>query len=343
MSAFSVRPFEPGDEEGILAVFNRVFAEGNPAFVPRTPALWRHVFADNPAGIQGFVGLDADRRIVANYASIPAAAVVRGRRRLCTQAVDSCVDRAWRGSLRKQSLFVTIATEFIRHYGTPGREPCDDFMYGLPNEQAFPVGTRVIGYQPVHVPLPQLVREAEPAWIDALAREAAADGALAVEEIDAAGDPRTAALFARELAGWPLGIWRDAAWLRWRWRPRPDGVSYGALLARRGATPAAVLVYRLGWMGQAIVPLVDWVGGGNDRAALAALLAEIARRTLAAGGTRLVTWATPAMPHAATLAALGLRSEPSPFNLCIMTFAPEVGLEWARANWCLTMGDSDIY
>jgi Acetyltransferase (GNAT) domain len=340
MSSFSVRPFEPGDEQGILDLFNRVFAEGNPAFVPRTMATWRRIYSENPAGVQIFVGLDADRRIVANYSSQPAPAVVRGRRRLCTQAVDSCVDRAFRGSLRKQSLFVTIATEFIRHYSTPGRVPFDDYMYGFPNEQAFPVGTRIVGYKPVLVPLPQLVREPEPAWLEGLEREA---GGAQVEEIAANGPGPLPALFETHLAEWPLGVWRDAAWLQWRYAPRPDGLSYGALLARRAGQAVAAVVYRLGWMGQPIVPLVDWIGSGQDRAALAALLAEVGRRTRAAGGTRLVTWATPAMPHAATLAALGLRAEPSPFNLCIMTFAPECELEWARANWCLTMGDSDIY
>lgn len=340
MSSFSVRPYEPGDEEGILALFNRVFAEGNPAFTPRSPELWRRVYAENPYGIQGFVGLDADRNIVANYASIPGPAVVRGQRRLCTQAVDSCVDRAWRGSLRKHSLFVTIATEFIRYYSTPGREPFDDFMYGMPNEQAFPVGTRIVGYQPVHVPLPQLVREPEPAWIDALARQAQG---VEVDEVDPAADPRLPELFAAGLQATPLGLLREAAWLRWRYGPRPDGLSYGALLARRGSRPVAAVVYRLGWMGQPVVPLVDWIGGGGDRAALAALLERLARRTREGGGTRLLTWATPPMAHCATLQALGLRAEPSPFNLCIMTFAPGLELEWAKASWCLTMGDSDIY
>jgi hypothetical protein len=340
MSQFTVRPYEPGDEEGLLALFNRVFAEGNPAFVPRTMATWRRLYADNPAGVQIFVGLDADRRIVANYSSQPSAAVVRGRRRLCTQAVDSCVDRAWRGSLRKQSLFVTIANEFIRHYSTAGRAPFDDYMYGFPNEQAFPVGTRIIGYKPVHVPLPVLVREPDEAWLASLQREA--DG-VRVEEVAAQGPGPLPALFEAQMADWPLGIWRDEAWLRWRYGPRPDGLSYGALLARRGGRAVAAVVYRLGWMGQPVVPLVDWIGSGRDRGALAALLAEVGRRARAAGGTRLLTWATPPMPHAATLAALGLAAEPSPFNLCIMTFAPECELEWAKAHWCLTMGDSDIY
>jgi hypothetical protein len=343
MSSFTVRPFEPGDEEGLLALFNRVFAEGNPGFVPRTLETWRRIYAQNPFGTQIFVGLDAERRIVANYSSQPAPAAVRGRRRLCTQAVDSSVDRAWRGSLRKQSLFVTIATEFIRHFSTPGREPFDDYMYGFPNEQAFPIGTRIIGYKPVHVPLPVLVREPDEAWIAGLQREAAADKALRVEEVAAAGPSPLPALFERHVGDWPLGIWRDAPWFAWRFAPRPDGVSYGALLARRGSEAVAAVVFRLGWMGQPIVPLVDWIGSGRDRAALAALLAELARRARALGGTQLQTWVTPNMPHAATLAALGMRSQPSPFNLCIMTFAPELELEWAKANWYLTMADSDIY
>ncbi len=342
MSRFSVRPYEPGDEHGIVALFNRVFAEGNPAFVPRTLEAWRSIYLGNPAGLRVFVGLDADGSIVANYSGIPAVAVVRGERRTCTQAVDSCVDRAWRGSLRKQSLFVTIANEFIRHYTTDGREPFDDFMYGLPNEQAFPVGTRIIGYQPVHVPLHALVRELPPdapAWIDALRAQA---GDVSVAEGSAADLVDAAALFEAHLAEVPLGLWRDRAYLAWRYRPRDD-VQYRALLARRGGRLCGVLVLRLGWMGQPIVPLVDWIGPGADRDALAALLAAAARLALDAGGRRLETWITPAARHHATLLALGLASEPTRFNLCIMTFGPRCTLEWARSSWFFTMGDSDIF
>jgi hypothetical protein len=344
VSGFTVRPYEPGDEEGLLALFNRVFAEDNPAFVPRTMEAWRGIYLDNPAGMQTFTGLDADGRIVANYSAIPAAAVLRGQRVMCAQAVDSCVDKAWRGSLRKQSLFVTIATEFIRHYSTKGREPFDDYMYGLPNEKAFPIGTRIIGYQPVHVPLHALVRELSPdtdGWLAALEAEAAADG-VQVEAFAGADTQPAAALFERHLEEVPLGIWRDAAYLGWRYRPRPD-VQYEALLARRGGALVGVVVYRLGWMGQPLVPLVDWIGPGADRAAVAALLAAVARRARDAGARRLETWLTPNARHHATLSALGLRDEATRFNLCIMTFGPRLQLEWAKANWCFTMGDSDIF
>jgi hypothetical protein len=342
MSSFHVRPYEPGDEQGIVDLFNRVFSEGNPSFEPRTLDEWKGIYLDNPAGMQTFVGLDSDGRIVANYSSIPAACSVRGQRRLCTQAVDSCVDKAWRGSLRKNSLFVTIATDFIRHHSTPGREPFDEYMYGLPNEQAFPVGTRIIGYKPVHVPLMALahdVGEGTPAWLDQLIGRA---GPVTVEEFTGQDPAEIVALFEQSLEEVPLGLWRDGPYLAWRYRSRP-GVQYRALLARREGRLAGVLILRLGWMGQPLVPLVDWIGPGGDGQALAALLAAAGRMAVEAGGRRLETWITPNTRHHATLLDLGLVSEATRFNLCIMTFGADFDLEWAKANWFFTMGDTDIF
>src|SRR5262249_17522373 len=42
---YVIRPFQPGDEEGILATFNAVFGENDPAFVPRTREEWDWAFA----------------------------------------------------------------------------------------------------------------------------------------------------------------------------------------------------------------------------------------------------------------------------------------------------------
>lgn len=341
MSSFSVRPYEPGDEQGLLDLFNRVFSEDNPDFAARSMDTWRAIYLDNPAGVQTFVGTDSDGTIVANYSSIPAACVLAGERRMCTQAVDSCVDRAWRGSLRKNSLFVTIAREFIGHFSTPGREPFDEYMYGMPNEQAYPVGTRIVGYKPVLVPFPALVREPDEAWLADLER-AAADGGVTVGSYDLAVPAEAAALFERHLGQVEFGLWRDEAYLSWRYAPRA-GVSYGALAARRGTELVGVLIYRLGWMGQPIVPLVDWIGPGDDSAALAGLTAAAGRLCREAGGRRLETWLTPAARQHAALSALGFGTEDTRFNLCIMTFGSGFDLAWAKDHWFFTMGDSDIF
>ena len=50
MSDYVIRPYAKGDEHGILATFNAVFAEGKEDFVPRTLDQWRWAFEDNPAG-----------------------------------------------------------------------------------------------------------------------------------------------------------------------------------------------------------------------------------------------------------------------------------------------------
>lgn len=341
MSSFDVRLYEPGDEDGILDLFNRVFAEGNPAYVPRGMDTWKHIYLGNPAGHEILVATDPDGAIIANYSAIPTHCNVRGQRLRCAQAVDTCVDAAWRGSLRRNSVFVTIAKRYVELFGQTNEAYTNEYMFGLPNEKAFPVGTRIIGYKPVHCPLLRQSKIFEEAWIDELA--ARAEG---VEVVESDGNDEDLAaleaLYLEHLASTPLAAWKDAAHLAWRYRDWPD-VDYRFLIARRDGRPEAALVFRLGWMGQPLVPLVDWIGRGDDPALLAGLLAAVAGMAHQAGGRHLETWATPPMAHRATLLDLGFTEDPSPFNLCIMDFSEHFDFEWAKAHWILTMGDSDIY
>lgn len=341
MSSFDVRLFEPGDEQAILDLFNRVFAEGNPAYVPREMSVWKHIYLDNPAGHEILVATDEAGAIIANYSAIPAHCAVKGQRLRCAQAVDTCVDAAWRGSLRRNSVFVTIARRYVELFGTEHDVYTNEYMYGLPNEKAFPVGTRIIGYKPVHVPLMRQFTEFEETWIGELA--ARAEGVEVVESDGSDADlAALEQLFLDNLHATPMTTWKDAAHLAWRYRDWP-GVDYRCLIARRDGKPEAALIFRLGWMGQPLVPLVDWIGRGDDRALVAGLLAAVAGITIQAGGRRLETWTTPPMPQRDLLLALGMQEEPSPFRLCIMDFSEHFDFEWAREHWMLTMGDSDIY
>jgi hypothetical protein len=339
MDDFQIRPYRPGDEEQILDLFNRVFLADDPGYVPRQMASWRHRYVDNPTGYQVLVATDKQEQIIANYSAMSLNCSVRGRRMPCAQAVDSIVDRAWRGSLRKSSVFVRMGRAYLEEYCDPEREQYNEYAYGLPNNQAFGVGTRILGYKPVHCPMPAQVREFDRGWVAELRREA---GAVTVLEDDWSSLAEMEALFLETLDEVPLGLWRDAAYLAWRYRDWPD-VDYRVALARRDGKLVAAVFFSMGWMGHPIVPLVDWLGRGDDHEAVAALLAHVCEMTLAAGGRRLETWVTPNMSLAPTLQGLGFEPEDGPFNLCIMVYGGELDLDWARAHWFFTMGDSDIY
>jgi hypothetical protein len=339
MSTFNVRLYEPGDEEPILDLFNSVFAEGNPAYVPRPMDVWQHIYGDNPAGQEILVATDADGDIIANYSAIPAFAAVKGQRLRAGQAVDTCVRKDWRGSLRKNSVFVTIAKEYCRVFGEDNEAYTNEYLWGLPNEQAFPVGTRIVGYKPVHVPMPKLTREADPAWRDELL--AAGEG-VELRESDGTDLDAIADLFQRRVDAVPLGLWKSAEHLAWRYRDWPER-PYRATSAWRGGEMVGALVYRLGWMGQHVLPLIDWIGPGSDRGAVAALLGNAATITLDAGGRLMEGWATPGSAHFTTLSELGMTRGDSPFSLCIMVYSEHFDLDWAKANWIVNMGDSDIY
>jgi len=336
---FRIRPYAPGDEHAILTLFNRVLTEDDPAFVPRTMATWRHRYTGNPMGHQVLVAVDDAGTIVGNYSAMAMHCSVRGEKLRCAQAVDTVVDRAFRRSLRKTGMFVSLGRAYLDTFCRHGVAGDNQYAYGLPNNQAFGAGTRLLGYQPVHCPMPTLVKEFDEAWIDALAGRA---GGVSVTQDDWSALPEVARLFESTLDEVPLGLWRDETYLAWRYRDWPD-VRYHLALARRGPTLVGATVFSLGWLGHPIVPLMDWIGPGADEAALAALLAGVARTTWQAGGRRLETWVTPNMPQHASLLRLGFLPQPSPFNLCIMVYSDRFDLDWSRSHWFFTMGDSDIY
>ena len=58
-----VRPYEAGDEQGILNLFNEVFSEVNPDFEHRTLKEWYWQFRDSPMGNQTTVAVDEDGRV----------------------------------------------------------------------------------------------------------------------------------------------------------------------------------------------------------------------------------------------------------------------------------------
>ncbi|MEW6741222.1 MAG: GNAT family N-acetyltransferase [Planctomycetota bacterium] len=328
---WTLRPYRPGDEERILELFNGIFRPFNPDYVDRSLAHWRWLYAENGHEHQTWVAELPDGRFIGQYTAIPMMMNIRGERSLTGQAVDTCVDPAYRRSLRREGLFLTMARSWFDYWGCDER---DRIVYGFPNEQAFPVGTRLLHYRPVHCPVLELNRAADPEGLPA-------SPAVTVERVERF-DERADGLYEKLRDGLGLSTWRDKAYLDWRFVRSPS-VKYEILQATRGGELCAWVVYRLGWFKEKVAPLVDVLFDPADREALGALVRELACDARAAGLQTIRTWMPVSFPHHETLKSLGFLPAPSRFNLCIRIFNPMFDLSYAKERWYYTMGDSDIY
>lgn len=333
---FEIRPFRGGDEEGVLTLFNAVFSEGNPTFQARTMDHWRWQFADNPRSHHSYVATGEDGRIVGSYTAIPGSWRYLGESMQGSQAVDTCVDAAYRRVLKRKGLFLTLARTWFDHWGVPER---DRIVYGFPNPIAFRIGTRRLDYRPVHSPVRALVRDFQDDWIDYLG-PMGGDRVEVTEETDF--PPDVGALFEETMGGLPLVQVRDLPYLRWRYRDCPS-FRYRILVARAAGTLRGVLVLRTEWFDKPLAPLVDWVVAGDDREAICGLAQAAARLAKAAGKHRLETWVPLWSDYAGTLKAIGFAEDPSTFHQCIRVFGPPFDESWAALHWFTTMGDSDVY
>ncbi len=337
---FSVREYRPGDEEGIVALFNRVFSHNNPTFIPRVVDIWRHVYLGNPFGHQIMLATDEHGEIIGNYSAIPTAQSVRGERRLGTQIVDTMVHPDWRG-MRKGGVFVEVTRAWKERFCHPAGPAYNDYFFGVIDDQIFKVGSRVVGYVAWHWPVPVWTRPVDAAWVDELQ---AAGAGVTVTASDWSGLDAWQALFEQHVGEVPLGVWRTAEYLAWRYRDWP-GAPFKALQAHRDGEFVGALIYREGieWEARPGFLLLDWIGPSGDRETVAALLAAVSRAALQAGRARVECFPGPGRHRPATLAALGMVTEPSRFNSAGMIFTDTFDDDWLRENWSLAMGDFDVY
>lgn len=343
----TIRPYRAGDEVGILALFNEVFGENNPSFTPRTLAHWNWQFRDNPLGHHTYVAVGtADdgsetSRVVGTYTAIPGVWLHEGEPFSGSQAVDTCIAKEYRNSLKREGLFLTLARAWFDRFGQPF---ADRIVYGFPNPIAYRIGTKQLDYRPVHTPVVSLVRDFEPKWVEYL-------GGMGADSMDvrelASVPAESGALFDAMAAGSSelrLVLRRDAAYLKWRFFDCPT-FRYRLLGAYAKATSElrGLLFLRTEWFDKPIAPLVDWIVRGDDQAAFAALAQAAARLAESAGKARLETWVPPWSPHAKTLQTIGFAPDASRFHLCIRVFGLPFDEAWAKEHWYFTMGDSDVY
>ncbi|HEY1012805.1 MAG TPA: GNAT family N-acetyltransferase, partial [Herpetosiphonaceae bacterium] len=257
-----IRPYRPGDELALAALFGRVFGRPiDPAFwrwkLKSLPApaenVWLAEAGDAPATAEG-APAPARGAPVFQYAGIPL--------RFSTPAGETTamisVDTMTAPEFRRRGLLTSVG----RHAYEQWRAGGVGFVLGLPNDQ-WGSRTGALSWRPLF-PLRWLIRPLRPEtllarklrlgrsgglallgglwnlWWD---RRAGGDPALRLRLVDRP-EPAFDRLWERCRGEAPLSVIRDSAWVGWRYLAAPCR-GYRVLLAERDGLPAGYVAYRL--------------------------------------------------------------------------------------------------
>ncbi|MCI0586136.1 MAG: GNAT family N-acetyltransferase [Planctomycetes bacterium] len=322
---FAIRPYQPGDEEGILRLFGRVF--GRPGVPQRTEREWRWRFRENPAGTRIWVGLRGEE-IVSHFASIPVRVLLEGRPAVFGQIVDSMVDPAHRGG----GLMVRTAEPFFEAHGGADR---DVVMYGYPVAAAWRIGAAFLRYEVVRTET-LLLRE-PPVPLSP------PPSAMAVEEVRRFG-AEADALWGRVAPESAAASVRDSTYLDWRYASAAESFGYRMAVARDpgGGGRGLAVFRRAPFLAPDAGVLCDWVVPFADGEAARALLAWALGRARQEGAAVLGTVFPDSSPWYGWFQREGFRVAPTDYSMVGRTFDARHDAEWLRRRWFYTLGDTDL-
>lgn len=331
-----IRSYRPGDEAGILELFQRVFG------VKRTIEHWRWKFQENPAGRQIILAVTNNGEIIAQHAGLPVRVAMGEQIFLFVNSVDCMVDPRFRQGLKRPGLMVSLVLRHDREF--MGQGPGKGAIgYGFP----IPIFRRLLNgtntCRSLH-PVIQLGKELPVPGADRMGTPARAGSwRYRIERVTRLR-PSFDRLWHQCRQELSLAAVRDSQYLNWRYADCPD-VSYAILVAtdRLTGRPSGVAVLRLGLPDRPVALLMDWLvpSGRQDLAQM--LLDHCHALAMAFGFQRIEAWFPEHTSQFHFLRAQGYEPAPTMYHLIARQCTPELSLEWVRDHWYYTMGDSDIY
>lgn len=312
-----VRRYQPGDEAGINAGFNRVFGSN------RTLEEWFWKFPERPNGRWITVVTDPAGIIAAHFAAVAMPMQVPGGSLLAGQGADAyCLPE-----FRARGVYGRAVEHFFGHCAGPG---AIGFFFGFAGSRNAEVLAKYHRFLRVgEAPLWRRLERPRRGWLP-LGHEVSAefDGAAADT------------LWNRVRRRYPWAGIRDGAWWRQRFGSRP-GVEYRHFSAwRRGIPRAWAVVRRDG--GRTF--LADWLWDGEDERAVAALDREVVRCSPARPDRVQEQWLAGDPLLAAVLERRGWAPAPldAPNYLVVRLCGRETPPVREVGDFYLTMGDADL-
>ncbi len=334
---FVVRSFRDGDEAAVQRLFRASF------HVDRSLDHWRWKYADNPWGGPTIsLAVASDGEIVAHYGGYPLPVWYQdgdGRNAPNTfrafQIGDTMTDPTMRNAGRGKA---GLLARTVRHFFSVHRDGTFGFFYGFNTGPIQRFCRWFIGGSQDR-PVRYLARDLDPApgW--------QSDG-YRIERIETVG-PAFDRLFRRAAPSYRFLVQRDAQYLDWRYRRRPD-VRYVILAARRFRRLVGWSVFLR--RDDPLVPGAYLAWGDalfhprHCQAAEPILAAALAEPELA-GAQRVDAWFSGGPPRwDEQLAKLGFVTRPEPQGLGMIALADtEPGAFDRLGEMYTTMGDGDLF
>jgi Acetyltransferase (GNAT) domain len=360
MNDWQIRPYQPGDEAGVTALWRDVFGR------VMTPERWRWKLKGRPSMTENvwLATAASDGRIVGQYAGIPVGLKVGGTVRDAMVIVDSMTHP----DVRRRGILTTLSSVAHEAWASAGVS----VVLGLPNDRAllpsraaeqlwqplFPLRwlrmplrfDEIVGRsgrlpRALRPPARAIAAAASAGW--RMAWRSSETSPVAVEPVGPGnlGGAGLDELWAAIGPRFPNVLVRDAAWLRWRFLEDP-GARYTLLVAREAGIPRGYLAYRISDEGGARRGIIgDLFTAPEDRDAAAALLRVALSELFDAGaGTVVALAAEGSALDRRLMEGRRFRPRPEAFMVDYVPLDAEArdGMVGSGAAWHMTGADFDV-
>jgi hypothetical protein len=340
------RPYRPGDEQTLVALWTEAFGR------EMTEEHWRWKAKGRPTPVENVgVAVAADDRPIFQFVGIACPAVVLGSPRTVMVGADVVTAPAF----RRRGVFTTTARRLFDSW----REAGVALVLGLANDR-WRAQADALGYERFF-PLRRMVRVLRPERV--LARRAHLPGLAHLRSVgqlwnrvwDRAAPPEIAvrpltgatpeidAVWRRAMPLVPISLVRNRAWVAWRYSDCPYR-SYQIMLAERAAGPVGYAVHSTVRQNGATFVLVPEIFAPGDPLALRALIRDLVARGVAEDADTVVTHAVPGSSVERELKRAGFLSGGGGWPLEVIQLDPTIPRAALRdpACWWLAGGDFDV-
>jgi predicted N-acetyltransferase YhbS len=348
MANLVYRDYEPNDAEQLCHLHQSVFG------VSRAPDFWHWKYDSNPAGKDmNCVAEDTETgQLVGEAGILPVRVGVRGEPVIATQALDILVDEQY----RHRRVFLNLYRRAWSRIVDSGAA----FSFAFAVETTVRVSTKLMKFTSV-APIPRMVKPLSlipyvprrlaiaARFADPLFRIATRPPRVRVPK-GAAIQPITRfgarydLLWARLAPTYPVAVWRDSAYLNWRYIDVPGSNCQAFALERQGEVLGFTVLRGATVKGRKRGRILELVAIDNDEAVAAALLTHALGEFHAQGLTVADCWVFAHHPLWRTTREFGFWPRPRRGReLIARTANGRLAADFLTDahNWVLSMGDSD--